>query len=37
MAVFIVLGKVPLLFAKQKLRVPKRSNIIDRSLRADDN
>ena len=32
MAVFIVLRKVPLLFAKQKLRVPKRSKIIDREV-----
>ena len=32
MAMFIVWGKVPLLFAKQKLRIPTRSKIIDREI-----
>ena len=32
LAIFIVLGKRPLLFAKQKLRLPTRSKIIDREI-----
>ena len=32
LAIFIVLGKLPLLFAKQKLQSPTRSEIIDREI-----
>ena len=32
LTIFIVLGKLSLLFAKQKLRLPTRSKIIDREI-----